>query len=513
MKRILLACSLLGILIGVALRFYLIGISFEYDELFTAVTSNPLVPFSYLWTHYLMIDVHPPLHNFLLWLCNHILPYGPEWALRLPSLVFGLGALAQAWFLFPRHLGKTARWLFLLLLSCNFYLILYAQHARAYSLIVCAAVPFTFLYLKLARRILKHRPIATKWWFVYGGLAAVLCWSHYFGALCFGLFSTVLGGLALYHKRSFKPLAYTCALVLVCFVPWMIPNLVENLGQQRFGGNWWGNRELEWSLVNLWIEFFFTSLKGFWALLLAVLAGTFFSWRLYHKKYTWPYGVELCLLIIPMACAGVFALAMSVKIFWLIWRYFMPFVPALYLTVALLIAPLLHKYKWVFLLMIVFLFFSFRTTWQLSQLLRNGVFFPVREAMELYKEAFPDKELFVLAMEAFPTPSMTPMYGFYPHYYFHMKNPVTEVFQLPQAQLQALVARQQEGVFWMPNCSPQKMERLIHKVGREAKIFARHENTCFILFSDGKKVDPAYAMGYVERFVRARKKLSGKVSS
>ncbi len=511
MKRIILVCSLLGLVAGLFFRFFLIHISFEYDELFTAVTSNPMVAFPQLWTTYLMIDVHPPLHNFILWLWNHVMPYGPEWSLRLPSLILALGALVQAWVLFPRYLGKTARWLFLLLLSANFYLILYAQHARAYSLIVCAAVPFTFLYIKLARRLIKHCPIATKYWCLYGALAAILCWSHYFGALCFGLFSMMLGCLAWYHKRPLKPLIYTSGLVLGCFLPWMIPNLIENLGQHRFGGNWWGNRELEWSLVNLWIEFFFSSLKGFWALLAAVLAGTFVGWRLYRKQRTWPYGVELALLIIPMMCAGVFALVMSVKIFWLIWRYFMPFVPSLYLTTALLMAPLLHKYKGAFLLVVIFLFFSFKTTWQLSQLLRKGVFFPVRTAMELYKEAFPDKELFVIAMEAFPPVSMTPMYGFYPHYYFKMDNPVTEIFQLPNPQLQAILDRQQDGVFWMPNCSPQKMERIMLRTGREAKIFARHENTCYLLFSDGKGIDSKQATAYVERFVRARKKLDGKI--
>lgn len=510
MKRIILVCSLLGVGIGLAFRFFLIQISFEYDELFTAITSNPALSFPHIWKTYLLIDVHPPLHNFILWLWNHVMPYGPEWSLRLPSLILALGGLAEAWFLFPRHLGKLSRWIFLLLLTSNFYLILYAQHARVYSLIICAAIPFTFLYLKLARRMLKQRAIEKKWWCLYGALAAILCWSHYFGALLFGLFSVVLAVLAWYHKRSLKPVILTSALVLVCFLPWMIPNLLYNIGQHRFGGNWWGNREMEWTLVNLWIEFFFNSLKAFWALLAAVLAGTFFSWYLYRKKHTWPYGVELTLLIIPMACAGVFVLAMSVKIFWLIWRYFMPFVPSLYLTVAMLIAPLVHKCKWVFLLMVIFLGFSFKTAYQLSQLLRNGVFFPVRTAMELYKEGFPDKELFVIAMEAFPPISMTPMYGFYPHYYFHMDQPVTEVFQLSLEETQAILARQKQGLFWMPNCSPKKMEAIMLKFGREAKIFARHENTCYLLISDGKEIDPVQATDYVSRFVRAQKKISRK---
>ena len=48
MKRLLIACGILGIIAGLICRVTLLTTSFEYDELFTAVTSNPAVAFDYI---------------------------------------------------------------------------------------------------------------------------------------------------------------------------------------------------------------------------------------------------------------------------------------------------------------------------------------------------------------------------------------------------------------------------------------------------------------------------------
>ena len=188
MKKIWIALGTLGILVGIVCRAVLLNISFEYDEIFTAITSNPALPFSYSWKHYLLADVHPPLHNMILWLYNHVVPYGPEWILRFPSFILSLMGLFLAWRLFPRYLGRTTRWLFVLLLSCNFYLLLYAQHARAYSLMLCVAIVLTFLYLHIAQCLHFKKAVPAEWWVWYGICSLLLCWSHYFGALLFGLF-------------------------------------------------------------------------------------------------------------------------------------------------------------------------------------------------------------------------------------------------------------------------------------------------------------------------------------
>jgi len=509
MKKSFFILSISAVALGIILRFVFLSVSFEYDELFTAVTSNPQVPFSYIWTHYLMVDVHPPLHNALLWVYNHFVPYGPEWTLRLPSLLFGLLALWEGWKFFPRYLGRTNRWLFLLLLSCNFYLILYAQHARAYSLILCAAIPFTFLYLKFARCIYKNKTISLKQWFLYGFLALVLCWSHYFGALFFGLCSTVLFVLAWYYKRNLKFFIIIPLAVFILFLPWLIPNLLQNISQSRFSGNWWATPLPFQILLYSGIEFFFSSALGLICLIflgiMSILKQRFFPDH--HKK--WPYKREIFLLLLPIVLAAIFVLIMSIKIFWVIWRYFIPFMPCLYLFICLLIGPLYRKNTAALGLFLLFVAFSFRFTLLAYRPLVKGGIFHSRGAMQLFQKAFPDKELFVVAIEDFPQESMVPMYSFYLHHQFGMNTKVTEVYSLDKEEFEKIADRQQDGVFWMPNCMPDKMEKIISKWGRRVGIFARYEVTCFLLVAgkDKQTIDPKLQDDYQGRFIAATKQL------
>ena len=159
MSKKLFACAcLLFIGAGVIMRFAFLFVPYEYDELFTAVTANPALPLSWIWTHWLLVDVHPPLHNVLLWVYHHVAPYGPEVWLRLPSVACGLAALALGWCMFPRRFGRTARWLFMALLAGNFYAIFYSQHARAYALMLALSVPLTFLICTF----LYHRKVLRK---------------------------------------------------------------------------------------------------------------------------------------------------------------------------------------------------------------------------------------------------------------------------------------------------------------------------------------------------------------
>lgn len=501
MKKIFAILFAIVVGFGIVFRFIFLCISFEYDELFTAVTADPSVPLSYIWNHYLMVDVHPPLYNVILWVYEHFVPYGPEWILRFPSLLFGLITLWEGWFLFPRYLGRMARWLFIVLLSCNFYLILYSQCARAYALMVCVALPLTFLYLNLSRRVLKNRPIATKQWVLFGVLSLILCWCHYFGALLFGLFSTILFVLAWKRKRKLTPFILTPLLVVIGFSPWLLPNLMQNLAQDRFSGNWWANTSFTWRLVVWWVEFFFSAKKAFAVLCVMAALRVAEVWIFPHKHGKWPYIREQILVFSPLFFAGIFVVLMSIKIYWLVWRYFMPFIPCLYLLVCLFLAPLCRKHQAVLWLFLLFVILSFRTPLQVKKLLYNGVTFPARGSMEIIKEAFADKELFVVAAESFPKESMDSMYGYYLHKQFGTQIPVTEVFQMDKDEFDKVIIRQKDGVFWMPNCEGKKMDQVVEKWNRNVAIFARYETTCFLIFAeDNGKIDEDLLADYQLRF-------------
>jgi hypothetical protein len=506
MKKIWIALGTLGILVGIVCRAVLLNISFEYDEIFTAITSNPALPFSYSWKHYLLADVHPPLHNMILWLYNHVVPYGPEWILRFPSFILSLMGLFLAWRLFPRYLGRTARWLFVLLLSCNFYLLLYAQHARAYSLMLCVAIVLTFLYLHIAQCLHFKKAVPAEWWVWYGICSLLLCWSHYFGALLFGLFSVILFIYAWKNKQPLRMFILIPSVVFVCFLPWIVPNLLQNLSQHRFAGNWWANRPLTWDLVWLWIEFFFSSRKAFYVLV-ALAAGSVFYSALRLKRRPWPYSRELLLLFIPMAAAGTFALVMSLKIFWLLWRYFIPFVPCLYLFVALILVPLIKRYRVLGLVFLCFVGMSFYAFTKYYRYFQDGRIFTARESMRAYQGAFADKDLYVVALEAFPVPSMQPMYAFYPNHYFHGNKEVYEVFHMDPSQREELMEREGEFVMWMPNCDPGKMQRLVQTFQRNMRIFIHLYNTCFILPAghDRRTINASILQEYNQRYENYRK--------
>lgn len=509
MKKLLFILGLLGIVLGVVCRTILMTISFEYDEIFTAVTANPAIPFSYIWNHYLIVDVHPPLHNLMLWMYNHIVPYGPEWILRLPSLILSVMGLFLSWKLFPRYLLRTTRWLFILLLSCNFYLLLYAQHARAYSLLLCLAIVLTFLYLNMARLIRYKKQIPATWWIWYGICSLLLCWSHYFGALAFGLFSVVLFIIAWKNKQPLKFFIVVPLLVLLAFSPWLIPNLLQNLSQHRFSGNWWGNtRVISWHLIILWIEFFFSSLKAFYVLLGLGTIAIAYSFIRFRQCKVWPFNRELWLVFVPLATAGIFAFLISLKIFWLLWRYFIPFVPCLYLFVALIITPLCTRYRVTGLIFLVFVGLSFYSFVTLYPSFQVGRFFHIRSAMEVYKNAFADKDMYVVAFEAFPVESMQPMYSFYPKYHFHLKSDVYEILHMDPDKREELMAREGKFFMWMPNCVPIKMRTLAQTFQRNMSIFGQLYSTCFILPAgeDRRLVNPLLQEEYSNRFQQYQKR-------
>ncbi len=489
---------------GLVLRAVILNVSFEYDELFTAVSTNPALPLSYVWQHFLVVDVHPPFYNIGVWVYNHAVPYGPEWVLRLPSLLCGVLILWEGWQFFPRYLGRTARMLFLVLLSCNFYLIMYAQHARAYSLLVALAIPFTFFYLRMSRVVYHRHVIAGRLWVAYGLLGLLLCWSHYFGALCFGVFSVVLFSCAWYCKQRLRWFIVIPVLVLLCFTPWLLPNLLENIALHRFTGNWWGNTHLvSWNLVREWIEFFFSSSYGFYVLAGLVTGAICYNLygRVFHAK-KWPYCRDILVLFIPLATVIIFTLAVSGKIFWLIWRYFMPFMPSLYLCVALLLTPVCRRYKIILIVFFIFAGISFVMFFRACGAFQKDRIFAARGAMQIYQTAFGDKDLYVVALEGFPLQSLQPMYSFYPNHYFHMKQQVYELYSMPVDKRKELLKQSKNALMWMPNCELYKKDRIEQQWKQRFLIFAAFGDSCFLVpaLENQNPEDEAQMSDYTKRF-------------
>lgn len=479
---------------GILFRFSFLTSSFEYDELFTAVTADPSLSVGWIWRNWLIIDVHPPLHNILLWLYNHIAPYGPEIWLRLPSVFFGLAALFLAWKLFPRRYGQTARVLFLVCLACNAHLVVYSQIARAYSLVLCLSVPLTFLFLDILRCIDKRRNISWRKWFLWGFLSVLLCWSHYFGALFFGVCSVVIAMQSLVKRHERKWALWVPILVLFSFLPWLLPNVWVNVSQSRFAGDWWGNSYVwEMAISELYAVLFGIGMSGVAVLLLVVLGCLYASYRTAKSSFCFPYMKDIawlgCLLAGVFGIVGVFSLAIQL---W-IGRYFIVIVPALYLLM------ILSTVRWVkrsLILKIACLVYAISMLYYavyLCYYFKYSLFLSARASAQYFLSQGKDKELFVISMTDFPPQSMVPMYSFYLHQIYGVPVKVTELYQLPEAEREQALLRKNQALIWMPTCDPKKLNQLSEEWERGIGIEVELGRSCFVKLADkGLDFDPSW---------------------
>lgn len=500
MSKKLFACAcLLFIGAGVIMRFAFLFVPYEYDELFTAVTANPALPLSWIWTHWLLVDVHPPLHNVLLWAYNHVAPYGPEVWLRLPSVACGLAVLALGWCMFPRRFGKTARWLFMALLTGNFYVTFYSQHARAYALMLALSVPLTFLFLQISLLLRKGRAVPRKLWLWWGALLVLLGWSHYFGMLFFGITSGLLAVQALHSRKNIAWALLLPCVVFACFLPWLVPNLLYNVGQNRFGGNWWADKTPGIFVWGGLISYFFAYTAAFLVLGVLVLSGWVWNYEDFKCKRRFPFQRELLLLLALLAGVFGFVGLLYFKIYLWFGRYFMEIMPALFLFVALSAARVV-RHSWVAkLIFVVYLGMIGVRTASYWRLIVYSHYFPSRISAQFYRDHAPEKELFVIAVEAFPPQALEPMYSFYPNQVYHMNARVTELYHLDEAARDEALKRRAGALIWMPNCDIVKLSRVSKEWNRAIALEGKLGNSCFLQLSDKNvEADPAWNKRKIE---------------
>lgn len=447
-KPITLVAAIL-FLESIALRFIGITRGFDYDEIYTALSANPALSWGYILKRYLLIDVHPPLHNFITWIWNHIFPYGPEWIGRLPSLFFGIAALLVAWHYFPTFLDKKhrsiARWIFVLLLGFNETLIIYTSYMRAYSLLLLLSISFTFLYLNMIHSVWEKTPITRRQWILYACLSVLLCYTHYFGALLFGLCSVILFLLALKYKQEIRWFIYVPLLVFICFLPWLWPNLWENIGRAKFSGQWWSNIWWEKEIPSTWnladyksTEFWHELCSNRWGQWTIGLLCVFCAGISYERYRKIPYTKEIILLLIPgLLVFTVNILAFRV-ILLLMFRYFIPFIPAVFLAISLLLAPVFSRFRWMILLILLhcicyLLCFAKQAPYGFDYLGSNARFFATR--MMHIQPA----NVYTITVEGFPKHTYDDLFSWYLRTYFKSDIPAKDITILPANERNAIL--------------------------------------------------------------------------
>src|SRR5215470_911178 len=94
------------------------------------------------------------------------------WALRLPSVVFGMGSLWALFALGCRVVGRREALLACALMTVSYHHLWFSQNARGYMGLLCFATLGTWLWLEaFARR-------DWRWWFFYSLTASLGMWIH-----------------------------------------------------------------------------------------------------------------------------------------------------------------------------------------------------------------------------------------------------------------------------------------------------------------------------------------------
>ncbi len=166
-------------------------------------------------------DVHPPFYFLLLNIWTRV-EGDSVFALRLPSLFFGLIGLSATYAVGRRLFDRRTGIIALVVLGTASFFVYYTREARMYTLLLALAGLSTLLYLRWRERATFWRTL------FYGVSMALLLYTHYAGGLIIAthLIHGVLTGfkwrtrIINWVKQIFR-FVLPYALALILFVPWL----------------------------------------------------------------------------------------------------------------------------------------------------------------------------------------------------------------------------------------------------------------------------------------------------
>ncbi len=160
-------------------------------------------------------EPNPPLYWFLLHGWMQFVGTS-ELALRWPSVLAGVVAVAATYRLGTALAGRPTGALAALLAAVNPFLIWYAQDARVYSLLAALVTAATWLTWTAARRP------ATRRWLAAGGLWWLALFGHYFAVLPAAMVAaSTLAGLRLPRRAQAATLLMFLG-VGAAYLPWAV---------------------------------------------------------------------------------------------------------------------------------------------------------------------------------------------------------------------------------------------------------------------------------------------------
>ena len=193
--------------------------SLWYDELCTMYYSNPELDFSTFIGNVSYEDVHPPLYYQLIKFCFQL--FGQTaFVLRFVSVLFGT-LIVYVIYCLGKELKNIRVGLFAAALTAsNYFLIMYSQEGRAYSLLVLLT-SMSFLFLTRYHNRGKLKDIG-----FYSVSTLALCYTHYYAFfICFA--QVVLSIIWIIPKTNkerlnfIKPLILSLIFIFALYIPWI----------------------------------------------------------------------------------------------------------------------------------------------------------------------------------------------------------------------------------------------------------------------------------------------------
>lgn len=477
-RKIFIIFSVIFALCGLAFSLSLFfSTGFIEDEIYTFLFSDPSQSFLHLFKNYYIEDVTPPLYAAFMYLYNQAAFFNTEIWLRLPGLLFWLGGVVAGWFCFPKHLGRSAKIIFTILMLASSTMGLYLASARAYGLMLLLSVLFTFTGLNLFYHLLAEGKVSRKkinLFFIFGLL---LCFAHYYGAVFFVIFSALLIMYACVKKVNISPLVWRFILTLGVFMLWFIPNFLIIKSQGTFDGNWWNNKFPVWFSFT----FFFNIILGSsWAQLTVLAMAAAGLLTLKNEKGE----RNAAELILPPSLYLLVYLALyviSFKINIMQPRYFIVLAPLVFFFLAKTIGALLDRKPIFTALWVLFLLFSFKSNIDLA----HKYYKTPRDAKafaQQYIKEYKGRTVLLASFYPYNPKLIDDVYAYYIKNFYNY--PEVKMINLLDKDNNAAASLALENtVIYMPGCGTTEEERIKTMFPIE-KIY-KNEDFCYCIFKRG----------------------------
>jgi mannosyltransferase len=177
-------------------------------------------------------DVHPPLYLFILHVWMKLFGTS-EFAVRFPSLIFGVLAIPMIYLLGRRLFNEEVGLISALILAISPFNVEYSQEARMYSLLLFLALLSMYFFFRFLER--DSRAVSVG----YVLSTALLLYTHLFGLFVLVAQNLFVAGLLLrsrQHRSLLKQWITVQAIIVIIFAPWIsvLSHQVSSAEQSNF---------------------------------------------------------------------------------------------------------------------------------------------------------------------------------------------------------------------------------------------------------------------------------------